>query len=170
MKKSDKNADKKKQLIIPEGTTNTPKNSVTLKVDHVLQGTWIIGGYPENLSEFEKNHIEQHGVFPIHRTQSEPRKRKAALIDKIILLAFVRIKNRNLGVPDCVAQSVWDEIQNLYDDVEFEWSKPELVDCIKSMDFEKITYCPKPTKPQRTKEIRRSNFDSKLSRLRKRFQ
>ena len=141
-----------------------------MKVDHVLQGTWIIGGYPENLSEFEKNHFEQHGVYPIHRTQSEPRKRKAALIDKIILLAFVRIKNRNLGVPDCVAQSVWDEIQNLYDDVEFEWSKPELVDCIKSMDFEKITYCPKPTKPQRTKEIRRSNFDSKLSRLRKRFQ
>ena len=169
MKKSDKNADKKKQLIIPEGTTNTPKNSVTLKVDNVLQGTWIIGGYPENLSEFEKNHFEQHGVYPIHRTQSEPRKRKAALIDKIILLAFVRIKNRNLGVPDCVAQSVWNEIQDLYNSLDYEWPEPELVGCIISMDVEHIKYCPKPAKPQRTKEITRSTFDSKLSRLRKRF-
>ena len=129
----------------------------------------MVIGYQNN-SDDMKNAREVLGTQPVRHHHSEKRpNRNPNLIEKIILLAFDRIKKRNMGVPDCVAQSVWDEIQNLYDDDEFEWSKPELVDCIKSMDFEKITYCPKPTKPQRTKEIRRSNFDSKLSRLRKRF-
>jgi len=170
MKKSDKNADKKKKIW------RTPKDKVyysnseeiTLKGDLELRGTLVIG-YQDN-SDDMKIAREVLGTQPVRHHHSEKRsKRNPNLIEKIILLAFDRIKKRNMGVPDCVAQSVWDEIQDLYNSLDYEWPEPELVGCITSMDVEHIIYCPKPTKPQRTKEIRRSNFDKKLSRLRKRF-
>ena len=170
MKKSDKNADKKKKKWrIPKGQVYySNSEEVTLRGDLEIGGTLVIG-YQDN-SDDMKIAREVLGTQPVRHHHSEKRsKRNPNLIEKIILLAFDRIKKRNMGVPDCVAQSVWDEIKDFYDDVDFEWSNPELVGCIQSMDFEKITYCPKPAKPQRTKEIRRSNFDSKLSRLRKRF-
>ena len=170
MKNSKKNEDKKKKIW------RTPKDKVyysnseeiTLKGDLELRGTLVIG-YQDN-SDDMKIAREVLGTQPVRHHHSEKRsKRNPNLIEKIILLAFDRIKKRNMGVPDCVAQSVWDEIQDLYNSLDYEWPEPELVGCITSMDVEHIIYCPKPAKPQRTKEITRSNFDSKLSRLRKRF-
>jgi len=169
MKNSKKKEDKKKTIIIPEGTTYTPKNSVTLKVDHVVQGTWIIGGYPENLSEFDKNHFEQHGVYPIHRTQSEPRKRKPALIDKIILYAFDRVIKSNSGIPPGIAQNVWDEINYCVEHDEFPREEPRYFNCIFEIKNEFIEYFPHPGQSDDSKFLKRKDFDTRLSRLRKRF-
>ena len=170
MKKSDKNADKKKKKWrIPKGQVYySNSEEVTLKGDLEIGGTLVIG-YQDN-SDDMKIAREVLGTQPVRHHHSEKRsKRNPNLIEKIILLAFDRIKKRNMGVPDCVAQSVWDEIQDLYNSLDYEWPELELVGCITSMDVEHIIYCPKPAKPQRIKEITRNTFDSKLSRLRKRF-
>ena len=59
MKNSEKNEDKKNRIIIPEGVTYHPEDVVTLNCDVEVRGTWVIGGKPENISEFSEDYKKQ---------------------------------------------------------------------------------------------------------------
>jgi len=169
MKNSKKKEDKKKTIIIPEGVTYHPEDEITLNCDVELKGTWVIGGKPENTSEFYEDYKKQFGVYPIHRTQSEPRKRKPALIDKIILYAFDRVIKSNSGIPPGIAQNVWDEINYCVEHDEFPREEPRYFNCIFEIKNEFIEYFPHPGQSDDSKFLKRKDFDTRLSRLRKRF-
>ena len=129
----------------------------------------MIGGKPENISEFSEDYKKQFGVYPIHRHQSEPRKRKASVIDEIILYAFDRVKKFNSGIPRGIAKLVWEAIHDCVENDDFPRKDPRFFNCIYEINQESIEYFPYPGQSNDTKFLKRKDFDSKLSRLRKRF-
>lgn len=170
MKKSDKNADKKKKKWrIPKGQVYySNSEEVTLKGDLEIEGTLIIG-YPDN-SDDMKIAREVLGTQPVRHHHSEKRsKRNPNLIDQIILYAFDRVIKSNSGIPPGIAKDVWDQIYDLIDNDDFQREEPRFFNCIYEINDESIEYYPHPGQSDDSKFLKRKDFDSRLSRLRKRF-
>ena len=74
-----------------------------------------------------------------------------------------------MGSHGGIAQCVWDQIQECVEHDDFDRTIPNHVHCIDEMDDEIIEYFPHPGKSNDKQIIPREDFDSRLSRLRKRF-
>jgi len=141
MKKSDKNADKKKKKWrIPKGQVYySNSEEVTLKGDLEIEGTLIIG-YPDN-SDDMKIAREVLGTQPVRHHHSEKRsKRNPNLIDQIILYAFDRVIKSNSHILPGIAQIVWEKIQDLSDNDDFLREEPRHLNCISEINDEFIEY------------------------------
>ena len=170
MKKSDKNADKKKKKWrIPKGQVYySNSEEVTLRGDLEIGGTLVIG-YQDN-SDDMKIAREVLGTQSVRHHHSEKRsKRNPNLIDQIILYAFDRVIKSNSHILPGIAQIVWEKIQDLSDNDDFLREEPRHLNCISEINDEFIEYYPHPGQSNLTKFLKRENFDSRLSRLRKRF-
>ncbi|MEC8184907.1 MAG: hypothetical protein VX208_07460 [SAR324 cluster bacterium] len=133
-----------------------------------IAGTFIVG-YQDN-SDDMKTAREVMGTQPVRHHHSEKRsKRSPTLIDQIILYAFDRIIKSNSHILPGIAQIVWDKIQDLYDNDDYKREDPRHSHCISEINDKFIEYYPLPGQSDVTKFIKRKNFDSRLSRLRKRF-
>ena len=160
---------KKKKWKIPKGQVYySNSNSVTITGELEVAGTFIVG-YQDN-SDDMKTAREVIGTQPVRHHHSEKRsKRSPTLIDQIILYAFDRIIKTNSHILPGIAQIVWDKIQDLYDCDDYKREDPRHSHCISEIKDEFIEYYPLPVQWDVTKFIKRKNFDSRLSRSRKRF-
>ena len=68
-----------------------------------------------------------------------------------------------------IAQIVWEKIQDLSDNDDFLREEPRHLNCISEINDEFIEYYPHPGQSDDSKFLKRKDFDSRLSRLRKRF-
>ncbi len=170
MKNSKKKEDKKKKIW------RTPKDQdyyshseeVTLRGDLEIGGTLVIG-YQDN-SDDMKIAREVLGTQPVRHHHSEKRsKRNPTLINQIIHYAFDRVIKSNSGIPPGIAQDVWDQIHDLLDNDDFQREEPRFFNCIYEINDESIEYYPHPGQSDDSKFLKRKDFDSRLSRLRKRF-
>ena len=133
-----------------------------------VAGTFIVG-YQDN-SDDMKTAREVMGTQPVRHHHSEKRsKRSPTLIDQIILYAFDRVIKSNSHILPGIAQIVWEKIQDLSDNDDFLREEPRHSSCISEIKDEFIEYYPHPGQSDLTKFLKRENFDSRLSRLRKRF-
>ena len=170
MKNSDKNADKKKKKwSAPKDQVHYSNSEVIpLNGDLEIAGTFIVGY--QNNSDDMKNAREVLGTQPVRHHHSEKRsKRNPNLIDQIILYAFDRVIKSNSGIPPGIAQDVWDQIHDLLDNDDFQREEPRFFNCIYEINDESIEYYPHPGQSDVSKFLKRKDFDSRLSRLRKRF-
>lgn len=160
---------KKKKWKIPKGQVYySNSDSVTIIGELEVAGTFIVG-YQDN-SDDMKTAREVIGTQPVRHHHSEKRsKRSPTLIDQIILYAFDRIIKTNSHILPGIAQIVWEKIQDLSDNDDFLREEPRHLNCISEINDEFIEYYPHPGQSDVTKFIKRKNFDSRLSRLRKRF-
>ena len=170
MKNSEKNeVIKKKKWKIPKGQVYySNSDSVTITGGLEVAGTFIVG-YQDN-SDDMKNAREVLGTQPVRHHHSEKRsKRNPNLIDQIILDAFDRVIKSNSGIHPGIAKDVWDQIHDLSDNDDFKREEPRFFDCIFEINDEFIEYYPHPGQSDDSKFLKRKDFDSRLSRLRKRF-
>ena len=140
---------------------------ITLKGDLEIGGTLIIG-FKDN-SQNMQDARDVLGTSPVRHHQSESRsKRRLSIIQDIILFSFKRVLKENGEIPFGIAQDVWDKISDLHENDDFDRDKLSHSSCIKYVSDTELEYSPYPIDfPKKTKTIKRINFDSILSRLRK---